>query len=100
MWLPKNERVLLRFYYSKIGDEFNGRLDLDKEMLVATMKLLNSYSKHIEDICAELEIMKSLNFKKVNDARQKGAASINAYSPYSITGLSPASGQTFAETEK
>ena len=68
MWLPKDERALLRFYYSKIGDKYNGRLDLDKEMLVATMKLLNSYSKHIEDICAELEIMKSPNFKKVNDA--------------------------------
>lgn len=69
MWLPKNERLLLRYYYSKLEDKYNGHLDLDKEILIASMKLLNCYSEHDENMCIEPEIMRNPAYARVTDAR-------------------------------
>lgn len=67
MWLPNNQRKLLSFYYSKIGDSLN-ELDLDKQTLIASMKVVNSHCGEDDAIGAELEIMKIPIYKKVNDA--------------------------------
>ena len=68
MCLSKNEIRLLRYYYSKLGDKINGRLDLNKDELIAIIKVFDTYSTNIEDMCDEKEIMQSPNFERVRDA--------------------------------
>ena len=70
MWLPKDERTLLKYYYSKLGDKYNGYLNLDKEVLIASMKILNSYPEHDGDMRVEPEIMKSPAYVKVSDTHR------------------------------
>lgn len=69
MWLPKKQRELLLFYYHKLGEQFGAKLDLDKPVLIDTMKLLKSNLKEGQKFPAELEIMESPIYKKVKDAQ-------------------------------
>lgn len=69
MWLPKDQKELLLFYYKQLGDQCVKGLDLNKSVLISTIKLLNpkSTEKVEEDI--ELEIMDSPIYEKVKNAQ-------------------------------
>lgn len=67
MWISKDERKLLRYYYKKTGGRYKFCLDLTKDILIESMKELNLCLKDIKHIDLELEIMESSTYEKIKD---------------------------------
>ena len=70
MWLPKNERLLLSFYYRQLEGKYDDSLDLSREIIIASMKELDSSLESQGDIGDMLEMMGIPSYKDIRNSHR------------------------------
>ena len=67
MWLDKNEKKLLQYYYNKVKDKDGEPLDMDRKILEESVEIFASNNSCNNCREKERDIMESDFYKKVNN---------------------------------
>ena len=71
MWLPEDERKLLRCYYEKQGGESDGYVDITGDVITSSIKLLHSRSEFNEYTAKKVNTEKAPYWEKVQTVNKR-----------------------------